>query len=126
MSNLDEAFAFTKDLMKGDVFLKVCKNTNKFVQRKIYLSKDEEKIFWVCDPVKSQEEEPRFIIIRDIIDLTLGLGSVVMQKNKVPEHFDSLCFTIGTTYRTLDLKAKTNKERTKWVNYIRAILLQRR
>ena len=49
-----------------------------------------------------------------------------MQKNKVPEHFDSLCFTIGTVYRTLDLKAKTNKERAKWVNYIRAILIQRR
>ena len=28
----------TKDLIKGDVFLKVCRNTNKFVQRKIYLS----------------------------------------------------------------------------------------
>ena len=41
MSNLKEAFEFTKDLMKGDVFLKVCKNTNKFVQRKIYLSKDQ-------------------------------------------------------------------------------------
>lgn len=70
--------------MKGDVFLKVCKNTNKFVQRKIFLSNDEEKILWVSDPQKSEDEEPRFILIRDIIDLTLGLGSLVMQKNKVP------------------------------------------
>lgn len=46
-----------------------------------------------------------------------------MQKNKVPQHFDPLCFTIGTVYRTLDLKSKTNKERAKWVNYIRAILI---
>ena len=70
--------------MKGDVFLKECKNTNKFVQRKIFLSNDEEKILWVSDPQKSEDEEPRFILIRDIIDLTLGLGSLVMQKNKVP------------------------------------------
>lgn len=84
MSNLKEAFDFTKDLMKGDVFLKICKNTNKFVQRKIYLSEDQERIYWVSDPEKSINEEPRFIEIKDIDDLTLGRGSAVMQKNKVP------------------------------------------
>lgn len=36
--------------MKGDVFIKFCKNTNKFVQRKLYLSDDETKILWVTDP----------------------------------------------------------------------------
>lgn len=41
MSNLKEAFDFTKDLMKGHIFLKICRNSNKFVQRKIYLSKDQ-------------------------------------------------------------------------------------
>ena len=44
------AMQLRKDLMKGDVFLKACKNTNKFVQRKIYLSESEDKIFWVTDP----------------------------------------------------------------------------
>jgi hypothetical protein len=49
-----------------------------------------------------------------------------MQRNKVPEEFDALCFTISTPQRTLDLKARTSKERAKWINYLRAILLQRR
>jgi hypothetical protein len=49
-----------------------------------------------------------------------------MKKNNVPQEFDSLCFTITTYHRTLDLKAKTNKERSKWINYIRAILIRRR
>ena len=40
-SDFSAVLNLTKDLMKGDVFLKVCKNTNKFVQRKIYLSEDE-------------------------------------------------------------------------------------
>jgi hypothetical protein len=106
--------------------LKSCKDTTKFVQRKIYLSQDEEKIFWVSDPLENQKEEPRFLNIKDIIDLTLGIGSPVMQRNKVPLHFDSLCFTISTTHRTLDLKARTSKERARWVNYIRGILIDRR
>lgn len=49
-----------------------------------------------------------------------------MKKNKVPLQFDPMCFTIETLYRTLDLKAKTNKERAKWLNYIRAVLIKRR
>jgi hypothetical protein len=32
-----------------------------------------------------------------------------MKKNKVPQEFDPMCFSIETTNRTLDLKAKTNK-----------------
>jgi len=66
------------------------------------------------------------LLIDDITDLTLGIGSAVMQKNKVPNNFDSLCFTITTKHRTLDLKARTTKERGKWINYLRAILIQRR
>jgi len=104
--------------------LKICRSTNKFVQRKVFLSEDETRIQWVCDP--PQDESPRYILIKDITDLTLGIGSAVMQKNKVPADFDSLCFTITTTQRTLDLKAKTTKERGKWINYLRAILIQRR
>jgi len=49
-----------------------------------------------------------------------------MQRNKVPQEFDALCFTISTSQRTLDLKARTTKERAKWINYLRAILIQRR
>lgn len=50
VSNIKQAIEISKELIKGDIFLKVCKNTNKFVQRKVFLSKDETKIQWVCDP----------------------------------------------------------------------------
>ena len=110
--------------MKGDIFLKSCKSTNKFVQRRVYLSGDQQKIQWEEDPPKNQE--PRFIYIKDITDLTLGISSPVMQRNKVPAEFDSLCFAITTIHRTLDLKARTTKQRGKWINYLRAILIQRR
>jgi hypothetical protein len=36
--------------MKGDIFLKICKSTNKFVQRKVFLSENEQRINWICDP----------------------------------------------------------------------------
>ncbi len=42
--------------MKGDVFLKACYGAKKFVQRKIYLSEDENRIEWVNDPQKSDTE----------------------------------------------------------------------
>ena len=90
----------------------------------MFLSEDETKIQWVTDP--PENETPRFILIDEISDLTLGIGSIVMRKNKVPPEFDSLCFTITTSQRTLDLKAKTTKVRGKWINYLRAILIQRR
>lgn len=31
-------------LMEGDVFLKVCRTSNKFVQRKVYITTDENRI----------------------------------------------------------------------------------
>ena len=93
--------------MKGDIFLKSCRNNKNLVQRKVFLSEDELRINWVVDPPKG--DEPRFILIKDITDVTVGLGSAVMQKNKVPNEFDQLCFTITTTSRTLDLKARTTK-----------------
>jgi hypothetical protein len=49
-----------------------------------------------------------------------------MKRNNVPQQFDSECFTITTQHRSLDLKAKTIKERSSWVNYIGAILIRRR
>ena len=124
MSNLSEAIALSKDLIEGDVFLKACWGSTKLVQRRVYVSEDETKIMWVKDPPEG--DDPRSIEISEITDITLGLGSGVMKKNKMPQEFDSLCFTITTPQRTLDLKAKTTKVRGKWINYLRAILVQRR
>lgn len=40
MSDFQNALKLTKQLKKGDIFVKACRNTNKMVQRKIYLSDD--------------------------------------------------------------------------------------
>ena len=37
-----------------------------------------------------------------------------------------MCFSIITSKRTLDLKAKDTATRAKWVNYIGALLIQKR
>jgi hypothetical protein len=49
-----------------------------------------------------------------------------MRMNKVSKDFDSICFTIVTKTRTLDLNARNPDSRAKWVNYLGALLIQRR
>ncbi len=49
-----------------------------------------------------------------------------MRKNQVLKDFDELCLTMTTPSRTLDLKFITAGERAAWVNYLKAILIQRR
>jgi hypothetical protein len=84
----------TKELMEGTVLLKICRDNtklpftnprqSKFVQRKVYLSSDEQRINWVTYPLK-ESEEPRFIEIKDIADLTLGIAPHLKKNNKVPK-----------------------------------------
>lgn len=50
VSNIGEAIEISKELIKGDTFLKVCRSSKKFVQRKVFLSQDEQRINWVSDP----------------------------------------------------------------------------
>ena len=55
----------TKELMKGDVVLKICREStklpfsspkqSKFVQRRMFLSDDQSRINWVSDPPKDNE-----------------------------------------------------------------------
>jgi hypothetical protein len=54
VSNVGEAIQLSKELINGDIFLKICKSTNKFVQRKVFLSEDELRINWVSDPSKGE------------------------------------------------------------------------
>lgn len=49
-----------------------------------------------------------------------------MKMNKVPKEFDKMCFSIVTNSRTLDLKARDPANRIKWVNYLGALLIQKR
>ena len=112
------------ELIKGHIFIKYCRNSVKSVQRKLFLSQKEDQLLWL-DPNKPNKE-PRFIMLKDIVDLTLGCSSAVMRMNKVPKQFDSMCFSIVTNSRTLDLKARDSETRAKWVNYIGALLIQKR
>jgi hypothetical protein len=40
IDDFQNSFKLVSELKKGDLFLKVCRNTPKFVQRKLYLSDD--------------------------------------------------------------------------------------
>ena len=53
LHDIPGALNIANDLKKGDVFLKICRSTCKFVQRRVNLSSDEKKIFWREDPPKS-------------------------------------------------------------------------
>lgn len=44
VSDFKSSLKLTNELKKGDIFLKVCRNTPKFVQRKIYLNEDGTRI----------------------------------------------------------------------------------
>lgn len=46
-----------------------------------------------------------------------------MRFNKVQKEFDSMCFSIVTKSRTLDLNARNPDSRAKWVNYLGAVLI---
>jgi hypothetical protein len=69
------------ELMKGHIFIKYCQHKAKAVQRKVYLSQGEEQLLWV-DP-NIANDQPRSILIKDIVDLILGCSSQVMKMNKV-------------------------------------------
>lgn len=112
------------ELMDGHVFIKFCVGKSKSVQRKIFLSEDEKEIRWV--DANNKLERYRYIKTEDITDLVLGCSTQVMKYNKVPAQFDPMCFSIITGKRSLDLKAKDPETRSKWVNYIGALLIQKR
>lgn len=112
------------ELMKGHVFIKYCSHKQKAVQRKVYLSQSEDQLLWV-DP-NLPHDVPRFIWLKDIVDLVMGCSSQVMKMNKVSKDFDSMCFTVVTKARTLDLNARNPDNRAKWVNYLGALLIQKR
>lgn len=92
--------------------------------RRVYISQKEDQLLWV-DP-NIENDEPRFILLKDMTDLILGCSSEVMRMNKISRDFDPMCFTIVTKHRTLDLNARNPDNRAKWVNYLGAFLIHRR
>lgn len=58
-------------------------------------------------------DERRSIPLSIVTDIYLGCTSTeVMRNNKVPLDFDSVCFSLKTPNRTLDLKSLDKKIRT--------------
>lgn len=52
--DFQKTLQLTKQLKKGDVFIKICANTIKMVQRKLYLSEDEKRIYWTSYKTKDK------------------------------------------------------------------------
>ncbi|KAL4445926.1 hypothetical protein ABPG74_010918 [Tetrahymena malaccensis] len=126
ISHADNQTDFAKLLNKdvkmfqsGSLFLKYGRSGSpkeKFVN----LSESGDKIQW-CDP--KNKSKKREILIDDIYEITIGSDKTeVLKKNKVPKQFDNLCFSLlvighDNGKRSLDLKAKDEDQRNKWVRF---------
>jgi hypothetical protein len=118
-------------LQAGEHFLKFGR-MGKPHMRFVYVSDDEESIFW-CELKEeaTRKEQPSFffggskikcIRCEDIIDIKVGYNaSSVLKRHQLPIEFDDLIFSICTKTRTLDLQAKSSDIRNRWVKFLKLI-----
>ncbi len=66
------------------------------------MSEDLQRICWVDST--SENEEPRYIEIKNITDITLGIAKHLEEKLNIPKECDNEYFTITTPLRTLDIR----------------------
>lgn len=63
----------------------------------------------------------------DVCDIALGHNTTeIMKKNNIPVEFDMFCFSIITKYRSVDIKVNDVEMKSKWINYLRAVIINRR
>lgn len=63
----------------------------------------------------------------EITDVLVGYNSTkVLTKNKVPQEFDNMVFSIISSRRTLDLRASDAETRFKWEKYFKLQLVERK
>ncbi|CAD8189654.1 unnamed protein product [Paramecium octaurelia] len=63
----------------------------------------------------------------DVHDIALGHNTTEIRiRNEIPQEFDMFCFSIITTRRLVDIKVTDLKIKSKWINYLRAIIINRR
>eukprot|EP00357_Protocruzia_adherens_P030422 CAMPEP_0114996366 /NCGR_PEP_ID=MMETSP0216-20121206/14262_1 /TAXON_ID=223996 /ORGANISM="Protocruzia adherens, Strain Boccale" /LENGTH=1486 /DNA_ID=CAMNT_0002360545 /DNA_START=178 /DNA_END=4638 /DNA_ORIENTATION=+ len=106
-------------LVEGSIFTKYGRR-GKPKARKVRLSDDHEYIFW--KDISTAEKE-RYILVKDIYDVIVGsTGTRVMCRNKIDMMFDSLCFSLCTPNRTLDLQAADKKTAQAWVLFLKQVV----
>ncbi|KAL4441362.1 hypothetical protein ABPG74_013657 [Tetrahymena malaccensis] len=124
-----------KELQNGYNFLKYGRY-GKPHMRKVFINEARDKIVWnevseqpqMNNPLNNNANQKppgekkfkqRYILIKDITDLTLGSNATeVMKKNNVPPEFDQFCFSIITSKRTLDLKSNDMDTKFKWIAFL--------
>ncbi len=96
--------------------------------RTVFLDKECSRVHW-CRVEKSGKKVAtnlQSIQLRRVAEVALGSESTeIMRKNKVHPEFDSLCFSLVSQERTLDLKAQDSQTRREWVVFLRTFLRQR-
>lgn len=72
--------------------------------RFVYVSDDEQNLFWCIQRNGNRKSKIKCIRCDDIIDIRVGYNSSkVLLKHDIPIEFDDLIFSIVTNTRTLDL-----------------------
>jgi hypothetical protein len=121
---LNEILILAKDLIKGANFFKYGRR-GKPHQRIVWISEKEDTLFW-SDPSK-KNKNPRFMPFSEITDVLTGHNSTkVLMKNKVPQEFDNVVFSIISNRRTLDLRAPDADTRFRWEKYFKLHLVERK
>ncbi|CAD8180454.1 unnamed protein product [Paramecium pentaurelia] len=112
------------DLMKGCNLVKYGRY-NGGQPRKFFLSSDEKRICWRS--INNDNEPARYINMSDVHDIALGQNTTeIMIKNNIPPEFDMFCFSIITIHRSVDIKVNDLEIKSKWINYLRAVIINRR
>ncbi|CAK74100.1 unnamed protein product (macronuclear) [Paramecium tetraurelia] len=102
------------DLMKGCNLVKYGRY-NGGQPRKFFLSSDEKRICWRS--IDNDNEPARYINMCDVHDIALGHNTTeIMIKNKIPPEFDI----------SVDIKVNDLEIKSKWINYLRAVIINRR
>lgn len=109
-------------LKKGEVFTKYGKHGDPH-PRMVKLSEDEKKIMWFTLGSCSIFKKTKFIEVSEIKDVYIGVSSSKnFERFKILPDYDSNCFSITTTSRSLDLRKDDENICKKWFHAIRFLL----
>lgn len=110
-------------LLKGDIFLKHGRQGQPH-RRYIWCDEKFDEIFWrALSGGKSRHKKKNSsILIKNIIRIDIGKKSQVFNRRKANDANESLCFSLVTKRRTLDLEADCQESRNVWINAFTALI----
>lgn len=113
----------TRDVITGELFKKYGRR-GKPHARYVWISEREDFFYWKNPDKPSNVKSIRFYEVKDIL---VGYNSTaVLRQHKVSPDLDNRIFSIITNRRTLDLEAKDPEIRSRWEEYFRFMLIQRK